>query len=614
MPLVRPEVLDLGGGLNEGIAYNKIADNEQVLLENWFPFGRKLRRRGGTACLTPVQDADRYAEELTGLGMYKSTAGDFTLLLGAAASFAKRVGTAITAIPADPYAAVLDNSAWLWTMLQYKDTEYAFRKGTGMRRLLPNLWGEAGIAAAAAGPTLAAGAAGVPVAATYYGVVTGYNTRTGAESNPSPTGTVILGGSFKIEWSAIPVFANAQVNARRLYRTLPDNQGVYLFVAEIPDNITTTYSDNLDPRFLGDLASFDNNLPPPGLEAGDVWQERIFATDGIDLQYSRQFLPESWQGTIEVFKDDGHFLRAVHADGSRLMLGKTNKIHYLTTSGGTSFALDTLSDQHGCDSHHSMCSAENNLFWFGGDSFYRSIGGTQPESIASLKIKRLLERITPSRRRFVSSAIYPKYGWYVSLVALDGSVTNTHMLCYNYKADAWCVFKFNLADSGAAPDLMATLTDSNFDDVIYATFARRLYQFDSGLDDAGRLITAKFRTKGYHMAPGGLMSVIRRFFMQATVAAARFTARLYADGSSTTWDAGSGAVERSGLDLYTPPPGTIVTLGEVTGGEDWKGYNLSSKSARANWQLEIEYTGLPYLEISGLAFEAEVLTRRVKIQ
>src|SRR5574341_482885 len=184
------------------------------------------------------------------------------------------------------------------------------------------------------------------------------------------------------------------------------------------------------------------HLPPDLVEIGDNWQERLWCSDGKDLFFSEFGLPESFAGDaiLLVFPDDGHRIRAVYGHGSRLMVGKTNKVHFVIGTDRSDFEIQTLSDKHGCYSHHSMKSAEGFLFWYGGDNFYRS-DGANVESISTIKIRRLLDRIPDSRKEFVVSGISPRRGLYLSAVTLDSGTKNTHVLAYNYRTEAWTVLK-----------------------------------------------------------------------------------------------------------------------------------------------------------------------------
>lgn len=580
---------DLGAGLNEGVSRAGLADNEMAVLENFFPFGKKLVRRGGTTAITSVP----YTENITGIINYKRTSTSAVkTIVGGLTSLAVLSGTALMALANNSGSITSDDH--LWTLLQYNNIGYGTRRNAGLRRFTDEVHSLAGITAPQIAPTLVQGAAGVLTAADYYGVVTFFNRETGAESNPSPVSAVCtIAASKQINWSEIPISTEYQVNSRRLYRTLPGQQGNYLFVAEIDNNFDTTYTDNVPVANLGDFASFDNDLPPSGLEISDVFSERLWASDGGDLVFSEAFMFESYasDSVIRINPDDGHRMSAIHADGSRLVVGKTNKVYALTGTDRSNFAVDVISDRHGIASHHSVKSAEGQLLWFEGNSFYRIYGGGQPESIATVKMKKTLERIPANRREYVVSAVYPKWGWYLSSVTLDSGTQNNAVLCYNYKSDAWCVFKFPTT----APAVFGEVFDSNFAQILYCSFyAAQLYQMDLGNNDFGTPITAKFRTGSRRINQAGLLSALRRFFIHCTSVAGTMTFRAYRNDDDVAFKT------RNNVSLFYP-------------GQSWKGYDMTTlRNPGSTWALEGEYSGAAPLEIEGLAFETTPVFRRLR--
>jgi len=107
-----------------------------------------------------------------------------------------------------------------------------------------------GIAAPSTNLAAAVGAAGVLTGAYYYTQT--FVTALG-ETAPWPgTATVVNPSSQQVNLSAIPT-GPAGTIARRIYRTpaTPTDPKDYRFVAEIADNTTTTYTDNLADGSLG---------------------------------------------------------------------------------------------------------------------------------------------------------------------------------------------------------------------------------------------------------------------------------------------------------------------------------------------------------------------------
>jgi hypothetical protein len=172
---------DLGGGLNEGQSWAAVNQNEMTVLKNWYPFGRKLRRRGGTRLITSTSAWD---ENIYSMFPLKTASGTWVMLVGGNTKLGYLDGSTVSDLPSnDTFNPGTD--PWRW--FQYKNFAYAMRPSCGKLLRCDNTsWSEAGITAPTAGPTLADGGAGNLTAADYYGVYTFYNTATGMESDPSP--------------------------------------------------------------------------------------------------------------------------------------------------------------------------------------------------------------------------------------------------------------------------------------------------------------------------------------------------------------------------------------------------------------------------------------------
>ena len=471
------DFLDLGGGLNEGQPTSSINPNECTVLRNLYPFGRKLVRRGGVRLLTTSGNWD---ENIFSMFPLKTSAGDWTLLLGGATKLGKLDGNAISDLPSS-LSIPSQSTPWVW--FQYKDYAYCMREGqTDMLRADATSWYTAGIAAPSVAPTIADGGAGNLTAANYYGVYTFYNTATGIESNPSPASTVLaLGASKMIDWSAIQTSSNPFATARRLYRTLPNQVGEYFYIGTIEDNFTTTYADdNVIIADMGRAVSFDNGLPPTGLRTGCIWRERLFCTDGTDLYYSEYLLPECFgdESILSIYPDDGHQIRGLHAFGDRLVIGKTNKMHYLVGADANSFNVLTLSDRHGCMSDLSMKSAEGLLFWYGtGNNFYKTDGNNVVE-ISTIKMRDTLDRIPDSMAHKVVAAIVPSLSQYMAAIPQDESGYNWKVVVYNYKTDSWTIYDHGDDGDEYAPQFLSDFFDENLEHVLYSThYDGNVYQY-----------------------------------------------------------------------------------------------------------------------------------------
>jgi hypothetical protein len=578
----RIPISDLGGSINQGVAPSELQPNEWASLVNFYQFGAKIRRRGGMRRVT----TDANFERLTGLVSYKPEVlppGGVDMMVAGLTRWGRLVGSSITLIP-NQTGFTIPTSTRRWTQFQYKNICYGIREGVGLVRSDGTYVGPAGIAAPAAAPTIADGAAGDIPAASFKAVYTFYNANTGMESNPSPvSNTLAHAGSKKINWTGIGVSDNVQVTSRRIYRTLPDQSGEYFLVAEITNNTDTTYTgDNVLAQDLDQAVSMVNGTPPSGLLFGTVWKERLFASDGTDLFNSEDGLIEAFdpEAITPVFPDDRHVIRAIHAYGDRLVIGKTNKIHYLVGSDPETFALLTLSDKHGCVSHHSMQSAEGHLFWLGGDNVYRS-DGNNVIGIASVKLRDIINSMDDAAARDSFAMVFPTLGWYVLVIP------GYAQLIYNYRTDVW-----------------ATVTTATYmqaaGDFFDTNYAQQLYV----VDDAGHVYIFHDTSYGYDDSASVIGAVIT------------------ADGLGRAWGSGGkDVVER--VELLCARYSESITLAIQSEGATlnskvksldyeprWKVYGLSTRNqAKAMNQLRITYTGATAIEIEGLALHISPLGR-----
>lgn len=592
------DFLDLGGGLNEGQPLSAVNPNEATILRNFYPFGRKLVRRGGVRKLTTSSNWD---ENIFSMFPLKQSNGTWTLLLGGATKIGKLDGDAISTVPS---ALTIPSQSTMWQWFQYKNYAYTLREGqTDILRVDATSWYTAGIAAPTAAPTIAQGVAGNLTAANYYGVYTFYNTDTGMESNPSPASTVLaLAASKMIDWSNIQTSSNPFVQARRLYRTLPNQVGEYFFVDSIDDNFTTSMAnDNVIIADLGRSVSFDNGLPPTGLKTGCIWKERLFCTDGTDLYFSEYLKPECFgdESILSIYPDDGHQIRGLHAFGDRLVIGKTNKMHYLVGADANSFNVLTLSDRHGCMSQASMKSAEGYLFWYGtGNNFYRTDGNNVQE-ISTIKLRDTLDAVPDSMAHKVVGAIFPSLSWYVASIPQDETGYNKKVVVYNYKSDSWAIFDHGDNGDEYAPQFISDFFDENLEQVLYSThYDGNVYQYadpDYGYDNLSnteQLIEAEWVSRADDFGAVGYRKFFRELWANIPrVSGGSITLLAYYDEDTT-----ASYSRTASLDI------------ENAG---WKAFKFPTHDHPATLlRFGVRYEGVTSISLDGLHVEVGTLIRR----
>ena len=567
-----------------------IEDSQLAEILNWLPKRRgHLEVRSGYSELT----SSDYTEAISALFSFSPDASTRTLVAGTATGIAKVSGTQLVpiSIPSGSYLS----STEPWKFRQYKGILYAARKSTGtIKRTDLTFVEDAGITAPTTAPTLAEGAAGDLPAADYRGVYTYYNENTGQESNYSPVSSALaLTASKTIDWSGLISSSEAQVTHIRLYRTLPDQQGQYFFVDSVT-NATLSYTgDNDVIEDLGSRASTRNGLPPANAEMLEVFQDRLWLSDGVDTFFSEVGLMESFAATssISVFPDDGHRIRTLLSFGSRLIVAKTNAVHYITGSDRDTFAVKTLSDRDGSIGD-SMRTASGLLFWCSGSKVIQSQGSGITD-ISKPVIQDLLARINPDAHSKVFAGISPKESTYYLHLPLDTATTPTHTLAYNWDNDTWTVLRWN--SNAEAPVWMDTTFSSAGEEVVYGVFSGglRVYNMLSGSDDNGTSITGYFDTKAYEFDNGSKLHGVRRLsVLLHPNKASQVTVSIIRDANGTLYKSRTVSVESDG----------------------WKPIGISSMDSLSSMtQFRVSYTGTTGLRCAGLAARMVVFRRPARI-
>jgi len=608
---------DLSGGQVDGEHPTQIAENQFESCVNCYGIGKKLVGRPG---IEKVSSAGAYTANLNAFRTFRPTASNWgggisNIMVGTQNGFAYLNGTALTAI-----SSALPASANPWHMRQYKDIMYAAREqtlraDTLLRRVTLTGAATAGIAAPSAAATAVQGAAGVLVAGAYTYVVTFRNSATGAESNPSPSVAVTIAASRQVDLSAIPTSANAQVDSRRIYRSLIDQSGIYYLVATIANNTATTYSDNIAQSALGDAASSLNAEPPVGMTALEEWNERLWMAGESNVYYSRALFPESWPATnlIQVAPDDNQVIRGLLADGKgkRLLIGKSGSIHEITGVSNANFRLDLLSQKHGVAGSHAMATAEGMVFFYSGENVYGMAPGSRdPQSVSTVAIRKILDAVPAAYRKDVRLSVYTPLSWLIVLVSRAGDNKHTKMLVYNYKTGAWVVFTSDAFNTTAVPSFVGEAQDSDFVVGLYAVIDagasidfRFLYKFtDDVYSDDGTAIAFLAQTRGI-AADGRLVCIDDVGVMGRTNYSAT-------DSPTVT----VGAI----VDGTAYGPGATVTLASSTIQDQaarWERGNISTKQKPGTFvQLSISKSqSTSRIELAGLSLNCLAMNRRRKV-
>lgn len=140
------------------------------------------------------------------------------------------------------------------------------------------------------------------------GLVTGkvtyrvvYVSRYGRHSNAGTASAQVNAAlGSKVQLKSLPISSDPQVTARRIYRDL-NGDGVWRFVAQVDDNVTATYLDNVQtpstetPALAGDAVK--DHSPPRRMLQVVAWKDHFIGIDAenrFQLNISNRFDGEYW--------------------------------------------------------------------------------------------------------------------------------------------------------------------------------------------------------------------------------------------------------------------------------------------------------------------------------
>lgn len=589
---VQPYLLRKFKGRNGGPPEN-IEDTQFQELQNWFIKDEAIRRRFGTSRLSGIA----YAGKLTGCAAYLPNGENYQLMVGLEDGIGWLDGNEVVSLPTttDAIAAADD----LWIMKQYKNTMYCLRADIGeIYRTDGEQVNEAGIAAPTVAAAATEGAAGALAAGDYEFVYTHYNSVSGAESDPSPSASVTIAASKKINYTAIAVSSNPQVDARKVYRSLVNQTGEWFHVFTILDNETTTYTgDNVELADMGLPAETVNGQPPLNSKTFEIHQERMWTTNGLLLYFSEIGLPESFAGTssLNVKSDDGYLIKSIVSFGDILLVLKQSGIYYLSGSDEQSFSVRILHANHGCVAGHSAAVAEGFAFWFGGDNFYLT-DGNRVNALGTTEVRDLIKDISSADYGLMQAEIYPEDGWYTCGIPENGTITK--WVCYNYRTGDWHI---NTWGAGAGtPQWIRKVPDSNGKPVLYGVLPInegdlfRVFDPDAA-DDFGTDIECTLTTKNYGFSKEDSMKFMKdiQILVSSTSVAEDLTVTLFRDD-----------------DTSSEGTSTKTTFS----GKMWKRIPLANPGYPGTFlALKLDYTGDTDFSIQGLGFKIVDLGRQAPV-
>lgn len=265
---------------------------------------------------------------------------------------------------------------------------------------------------------------------------------------------------LQIKWDDIPTGPDHCVG-RRLYRTKDtlntgDSTPYYLSqnslsltteYATLPDNVVTSFPDNIPDGWLGDAAV--ELLPVPKfrlccMALGRLWIGNI---DGLPstVRPSQAGFWGTFPAGNDLTPDPTSEITGMHSVPDGLLVCSKRTIFLVEAStDGLRFRYRPISSAIGCAAPNSMVTMPDGLVvWLSPDGFY-AYDGTSAEYI-SPQLRRTFKRATYTRLKQAVAVYDPRSREYRCWVSLDGDSSNS--TCFVFEGKGWRTRTDIVADS-----------------------------------------------------------------------------------------------------------------------------------------------------------------------
>jgi hypothetical protein len=194
-----------------------------------------------------------------------------------------------------------------------------------------------------------------------------------------------------------------------------------------------------------------------------------------------------------VMEDDRSPITGMRAFGEHLAVFKQDSIWRMVYTGTGLADLNTyvpikVPGGIGTVSNSSIVDINGVLVFLAEDGVYAFDGSNKPEKLSGA-IDDTIAKINPGKRAFAAAVHWRTKNCYLLAVALEGSICNNYVLCYDYKQGCWWINDSIEAltwtrDEGVHDDEMIYFADRRGD----------IFLLGSGSTDYGQAITSSVET------------------------------------------------------------------------------------------------------------------------
>lgn len=379
----------------------------------------------------------------------------------------------------------------------------------------------------------------------------------------------------QVTLASIPTSSDAQVNARKIYRTTAGG-ATFFYLTTIYDNTTATFVDNFPDYLLGDELEVDRDLfSDASTTVGkffEWWDDRLWVADHAEnmVYYSAV---RTGGGVPEEFSVDTRFIpirkgsqgdviTAMKAYKDGLYVFKRNDI-FIIQQTALGYGVYHINSDVGCIADGAVEEANDFLTFPSekGPEIYNGVKTFGPEFAVS--VNKTWAAIDPTGYKYISVVHNKQFNevWY----SLPSSATT---LVWNYIKN-----KFYYFDFYKTPSCLVTCKDSTGKKVVkMGTRDGYLDLCESGYADNTTPITATYRKGWIDMEAHGIVRLLKvKFELPASMT---ITTNVYVDMDKDVF--------RTASLTGSTPASTDINLRRVIG-------DKAELGTRSRW-LAVEFT------------------------
>lgn len=333
----------------------------------------------------------------------------------------------------------------------------------------------------------------------YQYKITFYNSSLGHESNPSDDNTVEQSVSVtvadhttdgKVALTSIPVSTDAQVNKRKIYRTTADG-AVFLYLATINDNSTTTYTDNIADTSLGEAVDQFGNGVPPTFAYIKFWKGNAFmaAKNSSTVYFSKSGYPNAVDSNDfrDLGKNDGSVITGMALLHDTLVVYKGTSIWVAYGEDRNTFGFNRQVSDIGSVSNQGIVSipGKNVHVFPSTDGFHMFNGGVEAP-IVGVGVQLDYQGLNQNRLSSICGRPHKTRKLLIWIASDSDSTQNDKIIWHDYLQDKWGTRDL----SNTKANFIANLIDSaNREQFYIGGYTGYVWLGDSGGSDDGSSIT-----------------------------------------------------------------------------------------------------------------------------